>query len=367
MTLTSVPAPLRVGVVGLGIAKKHLEAYDALPGVEIVALSGKEDEALRTLGGAYGVRHLSTDYRALLDVPDLDAVSIAVPTFLHADIAIAALERGIHVLVEKPIARDAAEGLTMVSAARSAGRVLEVAFNHRRRSDVQALHTRIEAGELGRPYFARASWQRRRGIPTFGSWFTNRGLAGGGPLIDLGVHALDFALFLLQEPTPVRVSAVTYAELGPHGRGGRVTGPVKTAVTPSAYEVEDFAAAFIHFSDGATLILEAGWAAYRPEQDVMDFSVLGTAGGATLIARGASKNPRGELTLHRDDGNGENADEVIPIRQDGRAHGGVVEDFISHVRDRGSWARHDGSLALRRTEIIDACYRSASEKREVTL
>jgi predicted dehydrogenase len=198
------PAPvqdLRVGVVGIGWAgQQHLKAYDSLDGVRIVSLAGMEQELRDSLQAEYSIPNAFADWKDMLDHAGLDAISVAVPTFLHAPIAVAALERGIHVLSEKPIARNAAEGRAMVDAARKAGRVLDVAFNHRRRGDIQALKGVIDDGGLGRPYYAKASWLRRSGIPTLGSWFTNPELAGGGPLADIGVHALDYALHLLGEP-----------------------------------------------------------------------------------------------------------------------------------------------------------------------
>ena len=212
---------LRVGVVGIGWAgQQHLMAYNALDGVRIVALAGMEEELRNSLQAEYSIPNAFADWKDMLEHGGLDAISVAVPTFLHAPIAIAALERGIHVLSEKPIARNAVEGQAMVDAARKAGRVLDVAFNHRRRGDIKALKGVIDDGGLGRPYYAKASWLRRSGIPTLGSWFTNPELAGGGPLADIGVHALDYALHLLGEPKVVAVSAATHSELGPQGRGG---------------------------------------------------------------------------------------------------------------------------------------------------
>src|SRR5690606_33761786 len=128
--------------------------------------------------------------------------------------------KGRHVLSEKPLARSGDEAKTMVDAAVRAGRVLQTAFNHRRRDDVEVLKHQIDAGQLGKVYYAKAHWLRRNGIPGMGSWFTNREMSGGGPLIDLGVHILDMAMYLLGEPRVLTVSASTFAELGPRGLGG---------------------------------------------------------------------------------------------------------------------------------------------------
>ncbi|WP_285243782.1 Gfo/Idh/MocA family oxidoreductase [Pseudarthrobacter sp. fls2-241-R2A-127] len=356
---------LRVGVVGIGWAgQQHLKAYNDLDGVRIVSLAGMEQELRESLQADYAIPNGFADWKDMLDHGGLDAISVAVPTFLHAPIAIAALERGIHVLSEKPIARNAVEGQAMVDAARKAGRVLDVAFNHRRRGDIKALKDVIDDGGLGRPYYAKASWLRRSGIPTLGSWFTNPELAGGGPLADIGVHALDYALHLLGEPKVVAVSAATHSELGPQGRGGG--SQYSARATSHAFEVEDFATAFLRLEGGGTLLIEAGWATYRETDDLLDFTVYGTDGGAELKVHGAPFPPVGQLRVFTDKDGG-SADYVPPVLP-GRAHDAVVEDFVTAVRaGEAAWAEHDGSLALYRAQIIDACYQSAREQREVRL
>ena len=356
---------LRVGVVGIGWAgQQHLMAYNALEGVRIVALAGMEEELRNSLQAEYSIPNAFADWKDMLEHGGLDAISVAVPTFLHAPIAIAALERGIHVLSEKPIARNAVEGQAMVDAARKAGRVLDVAFNHRRRGDIKALKGVIDDGGLGRPYYAKASWLRRSGIPTLGSWFTNPELAGGGPLADIGVHALDYALHLLGEPKVVAVSAATHSELGPQGRGGGSR--YSAQATSHAFEVEDFASAFLRLEGGGTLVIEASWATYRETDDLLDFTVYGTDGGAELKVQGAPFPPVGQLRVFTDK-EGESADYVPPVLP-GRAHDAVVEDFVTAVRGgEQAWGEHDGSLALYRAQIIDACYLSAREQREVRL
>ncbi len=366
---SALPEPdtkeLRVGVVGIGWAgQQHLMAYNALEGVRIVALAGMEQELRDSLQAEYSIPDAFADWKDMLDHGGLDAVSVAVPTFLHAPISIAALERGIHVLSEKPIARNAVEGQAMVDAARKAGRVLDVAFNHRRRGDIQALKEVIDAGGLGRPYYAKAAWLRRSGIPTLGSWFTNPELAGGGPLADIGVHALDYALHLLGEPKVLAVSAATHSELGPQGRGGGSR--YSAQATSHAFEVEDFASAFLRLEGGGTLLIEASWATYRETDDLLDFTVYGTDGGAELKVQGAPFPPVGQLRVFTDK-DGETADYVPPVLP-GRAHDAVVEDFVTAVRGGPeAWRGHDGSLALYRAQIIDACYQSAREQREVRL
>jgi predicted dehydrogenase len=356
---------LKVGVVGIGWAgQQHLKAYESLEAVRIVSLAGMEPDLRDSLQAEYSIPNAFAGWEEMLEHGGLDAISVAVPTFLHAPIAIAALERGLHVLSEKPIARNAVEGQAMVDAARHAGRVLDVAFNHRRRGDIQALKEVIDDGGLGRPYYAKASWLRRSGIPMLGSWFTNPELAGGGPLADIGVHALDYALYLLGEPKVLAVSATTHSELGPRGRGGNDR---YTAMGSShAFEVEDFASAFLRLEGGGTLLIEAGWASYRETDDVLDFMVYGTDGGAELKVQGTPLAPVGKLRVFTEK-DGVNAD-YVPQALPGKAHQAVVDDFVAAVRGGADgWGQHDGSQALYRAQIIDACYQSAQEQREVRL
>ncbi|MFC8303881.1 Gfo/Idh/MocA family protein [Specibacter sp. NPDC057265] len=356
---------LKVAVIGLGWAgQQHLAAYHALSGVEVVAVAALEPELLAAAAAEFNIPHTFARWEDLLEREGLDAVSVAVPTFLHAPIAIAALDRGLHVLSEKPLARNADEGAAMVAAARAAGRVLDVVFNHRRRGDIKKLKSILDAGELGRPYYAKASWLRRRGIPTLGSWFTNPELSGGGPLVDIGVHVLDYALHLLGEPAVISVSAATHSALGSQGRGGG--GDYFAASSNHKFEVEDFASAFIRLEGGVTLLVEAGWASYREPADLMDFRVYGTDGGAELRAAHAHEITDSGLRIFTDKAE-RNADYVAEIPDHGE-HLAVVREFLATIgAGAGAWAAHDGSLALSRATIIDACYLSAREEREVRL
>lgn len=359
--MDSSATPLRVGVVGLGFAgETHAKAYQMIPGVEVVAMAGLEEERLKSLTAELGVPHAYRRWEELVERDDLDIVSVCTPNFLHAPIAVAALEGGRHVLCEKPLARTGDEAQTMVDAAVNAGRVLMTAFNHRQRGDVQMLKRYIEAGSLGRIYHAKASWMRRRGIPGMGSWFTSKNMAGGGPLIDLGVHVLDLALFLLDEPEVLSVSAATYAELGPQGRGGRANDN-KTQVS-SAYEVEDMASAFIRLRGGGTLLLEASWATHSSAGDDFGVTVYGSDGGAEIKVL----NYNWEDTLRIFTDIADAPAEVRPLVTRGEGHRAVVRQFIEVVRS-GDWSGFVGEEGLLRTRVIDACYASAMEQREVVL
>jgi predicted dehydrogenase len=354
---------LRVGVIGLGWAgQQHIAAYDPLPDAQVVAIAGLEEPVRAKLAARHGIEHELARWEDLIDLDGLDAVSVAVPTFLHAPIAIAALQRGIHVLSEKPIALNASEADAMVQAARTADRVLDVAFNHRQRGDIQKLKEAIDAGRLGRPYYAKAWWLRRTGIPTLGSWFTRGELAGGGPLVDIGVHVLDYSLFLLGNPEVRAVSASTYDLLASAGFGSSPTSKKTGATDAKTFDVEDLASVFMRLADGGTLLVEASWAAHRPDGDEFGITLYGTDGGAELIVDDYA--PRGSLRIFTDD-DGAAVATRVPV-QPGRGHKAVVEQFVEKVR-AGDWRRYDGSNAAALARVVDACYRSAAEQREIRL
>ena len=351
---------LRVGVVGLGWAgETHLKSYLQLPDIEVVAVADPAEARLAHIATTYAIPNSYADYHDLVARDDIDVVSVATPNNLHAPVTVAALEGGKHVLCEKPLARSSVEGEAMTRAATSAGRVLQVAFNHRQRGDVQVLKTYIESGGLGRVYHAKASWMRRSGIPGMGGWFTSREMAGGGPLIDLGVHVLDMALYLLGEPDVLSVSAATYAELGPRGRGSR--GDHKL-IGEGGYEVEDLATAFVRLADGATLLVEASWAVYGKSADDFGVTLYGTDGGADITVKNYGWEDT--LTIYTDTA-GVPA-EVHPRVTRGEGHLAVVRNFVAAVRG-GDWATYSGSEGLRRAQIIDACYLSSLEGREISL
>ncbi len=354
-------ASLRVGVIGLGYGgEMALKGYSLLPNVEIVALAGLEEDRLHALGTTYNVQNLYRYHHELLCRDDLDAVSVCVPNYLHAPIVIEALTRGIHVLCEKPLARTGKEAEAMVEAAMQANCVLEVVFNHRMRGDIQLLKRYVDEGKLGTIYYAKAYWMRRRGIPGAGTWFVSKEKAGGGPLIDLGVHMLDMALNLLGEPEVLTVSASTYDALGKSGGGIDVH--AGKSGTGNAFEVEDLATAFLRLANGATLLLEASWATHSSASDDFGIVLYGTEGGAEIRVK--KYEWQDTLDIYTDIA-GVTAT-IHPQVPKGEGHITVVRNFVNTIR-AGDWSSHNGTEGLRRVRVIDACYSSASQGREVTL
>jgi predicted dehydrogenase len=346
---------LRVGVIGLGWAgEQHLLAFRNLPGVVPVALAGMERDRRELLGREAGVVDLYEDYTGLIAREDVDAVSVCTPNYLHAPISIAALESGKHVLCEKPLARTAAEARSMSAAAVAANRILWTVFDKRYYGHVEFLRRQVAEGALGRIYYAKGHWLRAGWIPGPENWFANKDLAGGGPLIDLGVHVIDLLMHVLGDRPVLTVSASTYSEIGEaHYRAAAAGEPQR------AFDVEDIATAFLRLEGDVTVAVEASWCVHKRQGDELGVTLYGTEGSATLDVGADS------LQLHTAVGGV--PCEIRPESTGGdERHQGVVRDFVRAIRG-GDWASHRGLDGIRRAEVIDACYASALERREIAL
>jgi len=249
---------LRVALLGSGwIMDYHARAVIEHPGAELVAASSWREPSLARLAERHGIGRTTTDWRELAADPDVDAAVIGTPNALHAPQAVAFLEAGKHVLVEKPMARNLEEADAMLAAAVRSGARLMVAHCWRFHPDVLALRARVAAGELGevvktRGYGVHAGWG-----PS--GWFTDPELAGGGALVDMGVHAIDTTRFLLGDPLPVRVFATVATRYGD-------------------YPVDDDAIVLVSWSNGTNSIVESGW--WQPHLGGLeaDTELYGTGG-----------------------------------------------------------------------------------------
>ncbi|CAA9553263.1 MAG: hypothetical protein AVDCRST_MAG49-2020 [uncultured Thermomicrobiales bacterium] len=352
---------LRVGVIGCGAGVFHLEGYQEEPRAKVVALAGLDTDRCQSLSARFDIPAVYREYQELLADPSIDAVSVAVPNHLHLPVVTAAVEAGKHVLVEKPLARTAAEGEQMVAAARKAERILAICFNRRYRHDVQLVHDQIQAGGFGRIYYAKAFWMRRSGIPGLGTWFTRKEQAGGGPLIDLGVHVLDMALWAMGNPEVTAVSAATFAEIGTQGKGNW-PGRVSRQAVGLEYEVEDLATAFIRMADGAVLHLETSWAAYTGAGDDFGITLMGSQGGAEIFSKDYALT--GTLKTFGDfqgvavDG----APRLVKLN----GHAEVIKRFVTSILEGGP-VSPSGEEGVDRARLVDAIYRSAELGREIQI
>jgi predicted dehydrogenase len=351
-----MPDVLRIGVVGLGWAgRTNLEAFQRQPDAEVVAISDANTEALQAAGDKYGITELYTDYTDLIERDDIDAIATATPNFLHPDVVIAAVESGKHALTEKPLAHTLEAAERMVAAATKHNRVLMMVHNQRYYGDVQTLKTYIDEGNVGRIYHAKAHWMRRAGIPGGGGWFSQKDKSGGGPLIDLGIHVLDMAMYLMGDPEPLSVTAASYAEHGRRGSGFR-----STQIEDAKHDVEDFVTAFVRFEGGVTLTLDVSWTVYARYGDDFGVAVYGTTGGGEVDIRQYKR--KDSLRLFTDAGGVPAV--VTPKLPDGAGHGQVARNFLDAIQS-GDWANEHGQSALKRTRIVDAIYRSAAEGGEI--
>jgi predicted dehydrogenase len=260
---------IRIGVIGLGMGRGHIGGYREHENADVVAIADLNQELLNTVGDELKITKRYTDPLEMLKKENLDVVSIAVPNKFHKPLAIAALEAGTHVLCEKPMAMNAAEAEEMLAVAKKTGKRLGINFSFRFKPQSFAMKRLVEAGEIGDIYFGRTVWQRRRGMPKFGGWFGQKALAGGGPLIDLGVHRLDLALWLMDYPEPEWVMGSTYNHIASE----------LAAKEGKKFDVEDFACGMIKFKNGATLEVEASWAGNIRENEQMSTTLMGKDGG----------------------------------------------------------------------------------------
>ncbi len=277
---------LRVGVIGLGMGRHHIAGYQGILAARVVALADMNEALLKEIGDKYGVEKRYTDAEEMLEREHLDMVSIVTPNKFHKALTIAAFAAGCHVLCEKPMAMSAAEGREMLAAARRANKRLMINFSYRFTEQSMALKAQVDAGILGDVYFGRTVWHRRRGLPGFGGWFGQKALSGGGPLIDLGVHRLDLALWLMGYPQPVWVL-------------GSIYNPIGSALAPekgTPFDVEDLAVGLVKFANGATLEIEASWAANIKELELMETRLYGTKAG--LVQRNLEETYKFEAELY---------------------------------------------------------------------
>jgi predicted dehydrogenase len=359
---------IRAAVIGLGVGMAHARGYRANPNAELIAVCDADPARLHLRGTELGIppERQFCDYAELLRLPELDAVSIGLPNYLHAPVGIAALQAGKHVLCEKPLACSATEAAAMVDAARLNGRELMVCFNYRFRDDARWLRDMGNAGRMGSVYYARAGWLRNTGIPGFGGWFTTRAMSGGGPLIDLGVHILDLTLWLMNYPRPVAVSGQTFSTFGPRGRkawGNKPpTGPA--ASLSGAFDVEDLAAGFVRFDNGAALQIETSWASHtKPGRDDYFIHLYGDEGGADLYV--ANYTDRDTLRFYTEDcGQPVVLQPAIINRAAG--HELAVAHFVDCLQS-GRPVESTGAQGQALMQIIDALYESSATGREVRL
>lgn len=272
---------LRIAIVGCGgIANgKHMPSLSRQKDAEMVAFCDIVEERAQKAAQTYGAEGAAvyTDYTELLKAGGFDIVHVCTPNDSHSVITIAALEAGNHVMCEKPMAKTTAQAQEMLDAAKRTGMKLSVAYQNRYRSDSEYLKTLCENGELGDIYYAKAIALRRRAVPTWGV-FLDEEKQGGGPLIDIGTHALDLTLWMMDNYKPRSVMGSSFHKLSNRKNAGNAFGPWD----PEQFKVEDSAFGFITMENGATIVLESSWALNVSEYREAQTLLAGTEGGADM-------------------------------------------------------------------------------------
>ncbi|MCE5259474.1 MAG: Gfo/Idh/MocA family oxidoreductase [Chloroflexi bacterium] len=341
---------VRIGVIGLGMGRYHLKEYQSNPSVSIVAICDQNEPLLAEYQTLYPQAKAYTSYEELLAAGGLDGVSVALPNFLHAQVTIAALRAGCNVLCEKPMALNAAQAAEMLRTSQETDKKLMIHFNYRFSPPSRFLKRYVDEGHLGQIYYAKTHWLRANGIPKLGGWFGIKELSGGGPLIDLGVHRLDLAMWLMGYPKAKAVSAYTSGLLG--ARIARDAG--------AKYDCEDLTAALIRLENGTVINLEVSFAGGTDKDQDMVTGIYGTNGAAIQRNRGegyefeavALQNIAGALS------------QVNPKYFERCPS--AIEHFVNCIiKDCQPEASAENGLEMMR--IIDAIYRSAAEGREVTV
>ena len=271
---------LKIGISGCGkiAVDKHIPALLGTGRVELVAFHS------RSIGSAEKAKEASgnleaeifDDYDDFL-LKDMDVVHICTPNAMHADMSIKAMEAGKHVMVEKPMATSYEDALRMVMTSEKTGKRLSVSLQNRFRKDSQQLKKLVVDNELGDIYHARAHARRLRGVPSWGS-FLDKKAQGGGALIDIGVHALDLALWLMEGKKPHMVTGSTYDFIGKKGSDINRFGRWNT----DDFTVDDTGLGFIVMDDGSTITLESSWAMNTFDEREAKVSLFGTIGGADM-------------------------------------------------------------------------------------
>jgi predicted dehydrogenase len=365
---------IRVGIVGCGFIAngKHLASMARRDDIEVVAFCDLIVEKAQAAAQKFGTSDalVCVDYHDVMARTDIDVIHVCTPNSSHAEISIAALESGKHVMCEKPMAKTAAEAKAMLDASRVTGKLLTIGYQNRFREDSLFMKNLCANGDLGEVYFAKALAARRRGVPVWGV-FMDKEKQGGGPLIDLATHALDLTLWMMENYEPATVLGSTFDKIAKIGSSANIMGPWD----PAEFEVEDSAFGLVKFKNGATVMVESSWALNMIVTNEAMTMLCGTKAGADMFP------PNGPVVRTSDwqaapgyyvRVNGEHSGKlyVQNYTMGGTflADGGAPEQFVGGIKELDTWlaaVRGEGELVVKPeqaytvTRVLEAIYASA--------
>ncbi len=362
---------LQIGLIGCGgIANnKHMPSLSQLSDIcEMVAFCDIIEERAVKAAKEYGVEgaKVYTDYKELLKDESIDVVHVLTPNVAHCPITVAAFEAGKNVMCEKPMAHCTSDAQKMIDAWKKSGKKFTIGYQNRFRPEVQNLKRACEKGELGEIYYGKAHAVRRRAVPTWGV-FPNKALQGGGPLIDIGTHALDITLWMMDNYEPDTVTGKVFYKLGglPEAAEANMFGPWD----PKTYEVEDSAVGFIKMKNGAVINIEAAWAINMLESKEASTTLCGTLAGAEIHS--GMGYPVNELIYNRSRNGQLMEEKLTPAGNIAYFEGGSGDPGYIEAKQWLEAILNDGEPLVKPeqayvvTQILEAIYKSDEIGKEI--
>ncbi len=351
---------LKYGIIGTGwIAESHVESLKQMPDVEIVAaadlIPGKAEKFVKK----YGLPNVRCypDHKSMLEAEELDAVSVCTYNTAHAVCAVDSLNKGVNVLLEKPMCVTVEEAADIIRAEKRSGKLLSIGFQPRMDANMQMIKKIVQSGELGRIYYIQTGGGRRRGIPN--STFIEKKTAGIGALGDIGCYSLDMVLNAINYPKPLTVSGY---KSNYFGTNPKYNNPKDAA----RFDVDDFAAAFIRLEGDIVLDFRIAWAMHIDTPG--DTVILGTEGALRIPSTECwNGTVGGAMKLYKDVA-GQQVEVVIPLCPEGDSFGGLfykkLRSFIDAIVN-GLEAPVPSSQIFYNQAILDAIVKSADLGREI--
>ncbi len=332
-------AQIKVAVIGLGSAAQliHLPILHKMPNVKVIAACEINKNRLKTVADKFSIENRYTNYEELLAADTADAVIITTPTSSHKEVALRAMEKGIPVFIEKPVARNFAEAKAIADYSISKGVPVMVGMNLRFRPDIQLLKSMIKTKQINDIFYIRSSWYKPQSSESV--WFSKREEAGGGVIFDLGIVLLDLVLWLLDFPEISTVSCTNYHH--------------------NTKNVEDSSISHIRCANGATIVTESSWS-MRPEKNSFALDIYAKDGSATLNPFRVFKKNKGideEITLPRND----NMTALFS-----KSYNNELKLFIDAVRGINAFYS-SVTEAVERMKVIEAMYKSAEAGKEIKI
>ncbi|MGN8646612.1 Gfo/Idh/MocA family protein [Gracilibacillus sp. HCP3S3_G5_1] len=343
----------KVAIIGGGQVAEttHIPIYQNREDIDLIAVMGHRKASAQAFARRHNISGIYTDVTEMLSKEQPDIVSVCTPNKYHFQYVKKALEAGCHVLCEKPPSISSAEAKMMAEIAKKHNRILAYNFQHRFSKEVSIVRQNYNGGTLGEVYHTKVSALRRSGVPGWGN-FTNKDIQGGGPLIDIGIHMLDSALYILGFPKVAKVTAKMYRKIGPYKSEGTFG-----KWDPQKYEVEDSLFGFIELENGGLIQVETSFALHIKPEKVLNIEFSGSKSGASLYPLEIYTDEKGKLiSLY---------DREVTNERDTATKS--IETFIDHCQGYHSPLIANGEQGYFIQTLIEALYQAAETGESVYL